>query len=270
MLRVLLTGTLFLGTASLLLTELPHIPDGALHFHMLDVGQGDAFLVVTPTGKHILIDGGPDATVLRRLKNHMSHFNRTIDLMVLTHADADHITGLTAVLKRYAVKRVLLTGRIHASSRYELLVRTLQQKGIPVLRAHPDTDIIVEDGVILDVLWPPRTGALSSNNASVVLRLLWNNHSLLVTGDIEEEAERAILAQGHDVSASILTVPHHGSRTSSSTGFLVAVKPALALVSAGKENRFAHPHRDIIERYRHLGIPVHSTQQEGTVSLTVR
>jgi competence protein ComEC len=254
----------------LFIREISLLPDGKLHLYLFDVDQGDAIFLVTPSGKQIVIDGGPNLTALEHLGTHMPFFDRTIDLLVLSHPDADHITALPEVLKRYDVGRILMTGAEHTSGRYESLLNSITSRKIPVLLPHEGVDVVMGDGVQLDIIWPTvdalRSNEFSSNDLSVVLRVLYKEHSILLTGDIEEKAENAILATGADIRSDIIKVPHHGSRTSSSTGFLLAVNPDLALISAGKDNRFGHPHSDVMDRYQLFGI-TQKTTTSGVISL---
>ncbi|MDD3896319.1 MAG: ComEC/Rec2 family competence protein [Candidatus Peribacteraceae bacterium] len=259
------------GVLVLAAHECSLLPDGRFHIHLLDVGQGDALLLTTPSGKQVVIDGGPDLSLLERLGRHMPFFDRTIELLVLTHPDADHISALPEILKRYRVERMLLSGVQYGSSRYAALLAGLEKARIPTLLPKPGSTLVIGDGVELDVLWPRASTsfarAAGSNETSVVLLVRYGEQRLLCTGDIEAEQETAILASGADVHATVLKVPHHGSRTSSSTGFLLAVRPEIALISVGKENTFGHPHPDVLERYTHLAIPVRSTARDGTISL---
>lgn len=257
----------------LLIREINLLPDGKLHLYVLDVGQGDALLMVTPSGAQILIDGGPDLSALSQLDRYMPFFDRTLELVVVTHPDADHIGALSDVLRRYTVDQILMTGADHTSGKYDALRSVIAERSIPVLYPDPSVDIVMNDGVVFDIVWPNEasrhdastTG--SSNNQSVVLRVLYKDHSILLTGDIEREAEREILASGADIQSDILKVAHHGSRTSSSTGFLLAVDPDLGLISAGRENRFGHPHTSVMDRFRHFAIPIKTTASEGVISL---
>jgi competence protein ComEC len=254
-------------------------PDGKLHVHFLDVAQGDSTLIVSPSGKQILIDGGPDLSPLAHLGIHMPFFDRTIELLVLTHPDSDHVTALTEIMKRYDVERVLLTGVDHELGRYEgfldvLIYRagkhTRANVGVEILFPDPKKDIDMGDGLVFDVMWPNESllNELSSNNSSIVVRAIAGDIKILLTGDIESEAEEEILKSGADIRSDILKVPHHGSRTSSTEGFLQAVEPRLAIVSTALKNRYGHPHEDVLNRYETLGIPIRSTATEGTISLT--
>lgn len=262
--------------SALLMREISLLPDGKLHVHVLDVGQGDALLLVTPSGAQVLIDGGPDLSLLSRLDTLMPFFDRTIELLVITHPDADHITALPEVLNRYTVKHVLMTGTDHTSGTYDALRSIIVEQAIPVIYPNPSVDISMGDGVVLDVVWPTvvetshrnvSTTVSSNNNQSIVLRALYKNHSILFTGDIERTAEEMILRSGADIRSDTLKVAHHGSRTSSSTGFLLAVDPDLGLISVGRDNRFGHPHGVVIDRFAYFDIPIKTTADEGMMSL---
>lgn len=264
-----------LSVSLLIVREISLLPDGKLHVHILDVGQGDAALLVTPSGEQVLIDGGPDLSLLSQLDRHMPFFDRTIELLVITHPDADHITALPAVLNRYAIGQVLMTGAEHSSGKYDALRSIIVERAIPVITPDPFVDIVMGD-IVLDVVWPVvvetshrdvSTTTISSNDLSIVIRVLYKDHSILFTGDIERDAEEKILRSGADIRSDILKVAHHGSRTSSSTGFLLAVDPDLGLISAGRNNRFGHPHAEVVDRFRSLGIPIKTTAHEKVISI---
>lgn len=247
------------------------LPDGRLHVHVLDVGQGDSMFLVSPSGKQILIDGGPDLSTLERIGRTMPFFDRTIDLLILTHPDQDHITALPDVLRRYSVQQVLFGGTQKDTSRYQAFLWEVTQNHVPLILPDPTKDIDIGDGLVLDVLWPQHsifgTSPTKANNTSIVLRAHVGNQTILFTGDIEEETEHAILRSGQDIQSITIKVPHHGSRTSSSTGFLLAVQPEKAIFSVGRHNRFGHPHKEVIDRYNSLGIDTQNTARQGTVSL---
>lgn len=235
-------GILLFLISALLVREILLLPDGKLHLYVFDVGQGDSIFLVTPSGKQILVDGGPDLSTLRYLGKYMSLFDRSIDIVVMTHGDLDHRAALPSVLERYDVD-MFLTSKT----------------------ADPNIDIVMGDGVVLDIVWG-NVSMNDRNNESVVFRVLYNNHSILLTGDIEAKAEAAILATGADVRADVLKVAHHGSKTSTSTGFLLAAGPQEALISAGRDNRFSHPHLEILDRLHHFDIPKETTAEAGVIS----
>lgn len=209
----------------------------------LDVGQGDAILIETPSGANVLVDGGPGRAVLRGLGDELSWRDRRIDVLVLTHPQADHATGLIDVLARYDVRRVVVAGASADGVVPAAFLRAVkdEDRTIEVVSAGDRLDF--GDGVSLDVLWP-RSGdpaPANPNDGALVLRLAWRDVAFLLTSDIEAAAERGLLASGVNLRADVLKVAHHGSATSSGAAFVAAVSPSLSVVSAGEDNRFGHP-----------------------------
>jgi competence protein ComEC len=270
---LIILGICELALLFFLIREIRLLPDGNLHVHFLDVGQGDSILLRSPSGKQILIDGGPNDRVIEQLGTRMSFFDRSLDMVVLTHPDHDHSGGLPAVLRRYRVDKLLITGIVKKESAYDDILVLAKQKKIPLFIADPAQDITLGDGVTLDLIWPPATLAgtevEAANETSVVMRVSFHAKSILFTGDIEAGAERDILASGADIDADVLKVAHHGSKTSSATGFLLAVSPDLAIISVARKNGYGHPHPSVMDRFRHFGIPTRSTALEGTIDLTI-
>lgn len=251
--------------------EWSRLPDGKLHVNVLDVGQGDAILITTPSSQRILLDGGPDLSVLERLGEDLPFFDRRIDLLVLSHTDADHLRSFPEILDRYDVQRVLMTGVARDTSAYEAFLVAVDEAGVPVILADADHDLDLGEGVTIDVLWPDRRlygeEVKEPNDASIVTQLRSGDREVLLTGDISSEVETELLKRGYDLRSDVLKVPHHGSRTSSSTGFLLAVQPQLAIVSVGAGNSYGHPHPHVVARYASLGIPLRSTAEEGSITL---
>lgn len=246
--------------------------DGKLHVHFLDVGQGDAIFIETPSRTQILVDGGPDRRVLSQLSKVMPFFDRSIDAVVLTHGDADHITGLIDVLDRYKVGKVIETGVVCMTPQCRLF-------GDAKKRARENEIVYfgnilkTKDGVSIDVLNPlsNMNGADISkrNNASVVLRLNYKNQSLLLTGDIEQTVERKLLLSKAPIDADFLKVPHHGSRTSSSEEFLNAVSPLAAFIEVGARNTYGHPTQEVLDRLEKMNIPYYRTDKNGRIDLVL-
>ena len=247
-------------------------PDGRLHVTFIDVGQGDAVHVRTPKGRDILIDGGPDPLgAVRALGDRLPFMDRHVDLVVLTHPHSDHVTGLLEVLGRYDVERIVERRIEYDSSAYESWSRAVAAEGAPSVQARPGQLITTDDGVIIEVLSPPqallRGTPSDADNASVVLRLVYGDVSFLLTGDVFAAAEAAMVARELHLDSDVLKVAHHGSRTSSSDGFLERVTPLAAVISAGENNRFGHPHPETL-----LALGAHvqdgalfSTAESGTV-----
>jgi len=245
------------------------MPDGRLHVVFFDVGQGDAIFVQTPLGQQILIDGGPSpTTILTALGRQLPFWDRSLDLVVLTHPEEDHLTGLIPVLE---VQKLLDSGLPCAEPTCERWQELIERKGIEVQTAQRGMRIELGGGLWFDVLHPGAElmeGADSDvNNNSVVMRLVMGNASFLFTGDIEEEAEGAILASGQMLASTVLKVPHHGGKTSLSDGFLEGVSPQLAVISVGRDNRFGHPAPETLQRLEKRGISILRTDQNGTIEV---
>jgi competence protein ComEC len=263
--------SLLLASFLLLRHEWSRIPDGTLRVSVYDIGQGDAALVTTPGRQRILIDGGPDLTLLERLGEELPFFDRRIDLLVLSHTDADHLRAFPEILRRYNVRGVVMTGVTRETAVYAAFLAALDEERTPVILARSDHDMDLGAGTVLDILWPEKSlfgeEVREPNDASIVAQLRSPAGSILFTGDINRNVEMELLKLGLDVESDILKVPHHGSRSSSSSHFLRAVSPTLAVVSAGRGNRYSHPHRDVLARYERLGIPVRRTDEEGNIRL---
>lgn len=236
-----------------------------------DIGEGDAALVQTPARQTILIDGGPDRSILQKLGRALPWTARTIDLVVVSHPHADHVTGLISVLQRYRVRQVLATGVVHTTPEYLALLQLIRDKRIPLTVAQAGVNVALAGGVKVEVLWPPTSMAGLTvddlNAASQVDRIRFGDTSVLFTGDTPEANEAAILASGTNVSAQVLKIAHQGSRGSTSAAFLRAVAPRFAVISVGRNNRFGHPHAEVIERLRQYVPELLRTDTSGNIVL---
>lgn len=251
--------------------EYQHSADGALHVWFFDVGQGDGALVVTPSGKQIVIDGGPDLSLLEHVGDAMPFLDRSIDVVVLSHPHLDHIMALPELLRRYDVGAVVLSPVSYGQPVYDHLLTLMHEQDVMFIEADPHRDIRFADGTVLDIVWPP-PGLLGAdvedvNGASVALRIISGEHRVFFTGDMGIPEEEALLRSGQDLRADVLKVGHHGSRYSSGTGFLIAVDPQTAIISAGPDNRYSHPHPEALHRLDNLGIEIRNTMDDGTVHM---
>lgn len=247
--------------------------DGKLRVDFLDVGQGDSALITMPDGTTLLIDGGGNTNdASRRIgETVVSEYLwwkglSQIDYVVATHADADHIDGLNDVLKNFSVRGALIARRPRDDPEFQKFSQTLTETS-----TYSETiqagDVIRFGEVKVDVLWPPAGGDASTNNDSIVLRIQFGEHSILFTGDIEQATERALLASPQQLRTDVVKVPHHGSKTSSTEGFVLATRPNLAIISVGRNSRFGHPHKEVVERWQANGAIVLTTGENGTISL---
>lgn len=243
-----------------------------LQLHMLDVGQGDGILLVTPEQHHILIDGGPGNSVLMQMGQVMALPFNTIDLMVLTHPHMDHMEGLISVLDRMEVEAILLSAPAYENPAYEVFLEKVQAEGAQIFFAEADTDFQL-GSLHLDVLFPfeSKLGEEMENinNASPVIRASDGEVTILLEGDAEMEVEAEILAQykPEELHANILKAGHHGSRTSSTEAYLDAVEPEWMLISCGAGNTYKHPHPETLEKAEDRGIQVFRTDLEGRISI---
>ena len=227
-----------------------------LRVTFLDVGQGDSILIQTPSQQTILIDGGPDPNALAlEVGQRLPFWERDLDLIVLTHPDGDHLHGLIGLTQRYDVYQVIECGldcANEANMPDYLSWRSVVEKGdVSVLNAQAGQQIDLKDGASISVLHPPSeplggTGAASNNN-SVVLMLRYGEVEFLLTGDIEKFAERYLIRNGSDLSATILKVAHHGSKSSTTPEFLQEVNPSFVVISSGADNPYGHPHPQTIQ-----------------------
>jgi competence protein ComEC len=262
----------FLIVAILVWSVALTMPDDRLHVSFLDVGQGDAILIQTPNGQHILIDGGPDFQKINlELSEKLPFWDRTIGLVVCTQPQADHVTGLVEVLQRYKVRQVLEPHVSYDSSIYQEWLNVVEDKGIEYNVARTGQEIDLGNGIQLEILNPPRNlfqeTSHDVDNNGVVLRLTWHKVSFLFTADIREEAEFELIGQRVNLRSTVLKVAHHGSDTSTASQFLSAVAPEVAVICVGAGNPFGHPSSEVMERLiARLGADnVYRTDEHGTI-----
>jgi competence protein ComEC len=244
---------------------------GRLSVTFLDVGQGDAILIEGPEGQRVLVDGGPGSQpITQALSRNLPFDSRRIDLVVLTHPQADHLSGLLTVLDRYRVGAVLdnpKPGGTVLSNEWEAALR---DSGVPVTTADRGQSIDLGDGAVLQVLAPdqgdPLLAAEGLNTASTVLRLSMGDTSFLLTGDLDKAGEDALIRSGTDLQATVLKVGHHGSNSSSSPEFLARVQPAIDVIEVGASNHFGHPTQTVLDRLS--GDAVLRTDEDGDVTVS--
>lgn len=239
-----------------------------LTFAMLDVGQGDALFIESPTGTQILFDSGPPRKILGQLRKVMSPFDKSIDAIVITNPDADHIGGFAEILKNYKVGRVFEPGTLNDSKTYQNLKAEIAKQNIPDILARAGMKLDLGEGTIIEILFPDRNVVgWSANDGSVVARLTYRENKILLTGDSTAKTEKMLL-KNYDTTildSDILKVGHHGSRSSTIVDFVRAVSPAFALISVGKENKYGHPHRETLETLDSVKAQVLRTDQVGNI-----
>lgn len=265
-----------------ILHPLSAVADGKLRVDFLDVGQGDAALVTLPDGRTLLVDGG-GTTNQSQMKTDRRSIGEavvseylwwrgldTVDYVLPTHADSDHIDGLNDVLRNFNVNAALTARSPANDSEYAKFAQTLAATNTHVATIQAG-DLMRFGNVRIEVLWPlaaAHANEPSRNNDSVVLRVGFGRRSLLLTGDIEKSGERALIAAGRELSADVVKVPHHGSRSSSTLPFVTATAAKFAVVSVGQYSMFAHPHAEVVERWQTNGAQVFTTGKCGTITVT--
>lgn len=253
-----------------------------LEVNFFDVGQGDAIFIETPKRHQILIDGGPSSVILEKLGKEMPFWDKTIDLIILTHPERDHLAGLIEVLKKYKIENILWTGVIRdtaefkewqnlikpSSERKSLLLGKDEKARIKIAKVGQK---IIAGGTVINILYPFENfeGEIlkDSNNTSIISKLIFGQNSFLFTGDIYQSAEKEILDRGLDVDSDILKVAHHGSKTSSSEEFITKVSPEIAVISVGKGNSYGHPRQEVLEIFQKFGIKVLRTDLDSDIKI---
>jgi competence protein ComEC len=262
-----LAVVLCLASALLWLATSPPA-SGRLTVTFLDVGQGDAILIEGPNRHRILVDGGPSGEMITAaLGRRLPFDNRRLDMVVLTHPQEDHLGGLPEVVEQYDVRSVLANPLEGDSGAYREWQAALQARGIHPVDAARGQTIDLGGGVVASVLSPGVSAdPVNVNDSSVVLRITMANFSFLLTGDITSEGEAALLRTGSDIRTTVLKVAHHGSRTSTSTGFLERAQSTIDVISVGADNPYGHPVPEIIERLD--GDLILRTDEHGDVTLS--
>ena len=239
-------------------------------FAMLDVGQGDALFIESPTGVQVLIDAGPPRKILGQLMKIMPAFDRSLDAIILTHPDQDHIGGFTEVLKNYKVGKVFNPGIMDDSKTYQNLEIEISRQKIPEILARRGMHFDLGGGAVLDILFPDQdVSGWETNEGSVVAKLTYGKTSIMLTGDAPTKTEKIILGENSAqlLKSNILKVGHHGSRNSSSSQFLKAISPKYALISVGKNNKYGHPHTEVLDLLNQINAKIFRTDQIGAIIL---
>lgn len=272
----ILFASVFLGVVMLVLvfggTQLTSVATRSCTLTALDVGQGDALLIQTPDQQDMLIDGGPGSGVVNALDRNVPLGDNDLEMVVATHPDSDHIGGLPSVLERYRVSTIMTTGVTSGSATDQRWQKAKQAEGAMLVTARAGQQYQLGRALVIEVLWPTDQWLLAhpqapTNDTSVVLRITCAGSTALLTGDIPSTIEDILMDGGQTITASVLKVGHHGSRSSTSSRWLGVVKPRVVVISAGKHNRYGHPHPTVIERLKANDVLIRRTDAEGDVKL---
>ncbi len=243
------------------------VVDGNAVFTFIDVGQGDSTLIQFED-YDILVDAGEKSygdDVVKVLKEAGVD---DLEFVVATHPHSDHIGGITKVLESFEVENFVMPDIEHTTSTYEKMLDTVIEKNINVIIPSQGEDLVDIAGVNVKVISPEITGDDNLNNYSICLRVDYGNTRLILTGDAEAKIEEMILDSGVNLSADIFQVGHHGSVTSNTSEFLKAMQPQIAVISAGKNNDYGHPHDEVVDRIESFGAVIYNTMDKSTITIT--
>src|SRR3989344_3248280 len=249
-----------------------------LEVTFFDVGQGDAAFIETPERQQILIDGGPSSVILEKLGKEMPFWDRTIDWIILTHPEKDHLAGLLEVLKSYKVENILWTGVVRDTAEFTEWQKLIKEEGAKIFIAEAGVRILggptslqIWGGADLGVLYPFESlegkEMKDSNDTSIIVKLIFGKISFLFTGDASQSVERRLVLglAKHNLDAEVLKVGHHGSKTSTSGEFVEAVSPEIAVISAGRNNSYGHPHQEVLDNL--AGVNIFRTDLSGDIKI---
>lgn len=260
-------GALFIGSVLVWYVVLNESVTKNLEVAVLDIGQGDAIFIKSPDGEEALVDGGPSRVVLSALGKVLPFYDRSIDLLMVSNPDKDHIAGLIDILNTYRVGALLIPGTKPDTEIYKSLIAVAESKGVKILLGRRGEKILMGGGAYLDVLFPDRDASvLDTNTGSLVARLVYGKSSMLLTGDAPAAIEDYLAAtDGTKLHSDILKVAHHGSKSSISLPFYGVVNPQVAAISVGAGNTYGHPNKETLDALNQFGIKTLRTDQSGTL-----
>lgn len=247
------------------------LPDLSIYF--FDVGQGDSEFISAKDGTQILIDGGPNSKVLNELGKHMPYYDNTIDVVVLTHPHADHVSGLIEVLKRYEIGVVIESGTDYDTAEYNEFERIIKEKKIKKIIIEQPAKLSFYKGAVLDFIYPERSYFSETlknvHDAMLVSELSFEGKKILFMGDAEKNIEARLTYEDAVGEVDVLKVGHHGSKSSSNDFFLGITKPDYAVISSGKGNRYSHPTQQVLSNLELVGAKIFRTDLDGTLKLEI-
>lgn len=266
---IILAGLLIIASIVWFLV-LNQKPSQILEVNFLDVGQGDAILIKTPKDQTVLIDGGPDNKILEKLGKYLSLLKKRIDVVILTHPHADHVSGLIEVLRRYEIGLVIINGVYLKTDNYDQFLSAIRENEIKVITAESGEAIHFDKNLEFDILVAPGEGVTNDNDAnetSIVGKLIYNDFSIMFMGDAGLKIENQILASGKNIKSDILKVGHHGSKYSSFLSFLKAIAPKAGIIEVAEKNFYNLPSPAALSRFAMLNMNIFRTGQNGDIKV---
>jgi len=240
-----------------------------------DVGEGEAIFIQTPQRHQILIDGGASSTILEKLGKEMPFWDRSIDLIILTHPHHDHLAGLIEVLKRYKVENILWTGIVRENPEYQEWLRLIKKEKAKIIIAQAGERISWQNSLEkkghFDILYPFKKlrgkRFKDINKTSIAGELVFGEVSFLFTGDAPKSVERKLIKKYPSLEVNILKVGHHGSKNSTDEEFIKEISPEMAVILVGKNNPYGHPHREVLQILKKYDIKILRTDYQGDIKI---
>ena len=242
-----------------------------LEVYCFDIGQGDAIYFRTPGGQDVIVDGGPNSKIVTKLGERMPFYDRKVELMILTHPDADHITGLVDVLEQYEVEQVLYTGLEKDSAVFRKWKKLIEEKEVPMTIALIGQRIDFDENIFMEIYHPfeDLSGQKvdDANATSIVGKLVFKENEFMFTGDIDQAVENDIMDEIglENLRVDVLKVAHHGSKNSSDLEFLKATASDYAIIQSGEKNSYGHPHEEVLESLEVVGVEVLRNDVDGDI-----
>jgi competence protein ComEC len=240
---------------------------GILTFSVLNIGQGDALWIESPTGTQVIVDGGPDDTLRKELAAVNPWYDKHLDMLIVTNPDKDHYEGFLSVLKNYSVDAIMEPGTHSPTPTYAELEKVIADRHVPKLLGRRGERIDIGGGAYIEILFPDRdVSGLSTNDGSLVMRLVYGDTSVALQGDSPANVEQYLLGlDGSRLHSTILKAGHHGSKTSSSESYVREVSPQWAVMSSGIDNHYGHPNKETLATLDKLHIPALDTCVMGRI-----
>ncbi|ENY8961045.1 TPA: MBL fold metallo-hydrolase [Clostridioides difficile] len=235
-----------------------------LSIHIIDVGQGDSILVQTPTNKNILIDGGDEDSENIIISYLRQKRIKTIDIIIATHPDSDHIGSLDNIIKKFNVNSIYMPEQSTDSEAYQNLINSCTDKNLSIQHLYKNDVLNIDNNINIYVLSPSYIQEESNLN-SIVFKLTFNDNSFLFMGDAEEENEKEILHSFKLNNINFIKIGHHGSNSSSSLEFIKKISPDIAAISCGYKNQYGHPHREVINNLKQNHVSIYRTDRIGDI-----
>lgn len=266
---ILLLSSFFYTFFSYVQKNFFQVSNHNLRFHFIDVGQGDSSLIITPKGNTILIDAGDEAHAKKVVSYIREQGIEKLDLVIATHPDADHIGGMDKVIKNFDIDVFAMPDVSAKTNQYKQIQRELKTKKMKATRLYQGDEVQIDDDIDFEILSPVKGKKYDDTNEySIVAKIVYKDTSFILMGDATMENEVDIINNVPDIDIDVLKLGHHGSSTSSSDYFITKTSPNIAIISCGKNNKYGHPHQEVMRVLKKHGVTPYRTDEMGDIVIT--